>query len=1168
MPQIFHPNSGFFISGTNLDTTDRIKWGDVDIDLEALQIIGSTGISGALPASIQTSEVFVIDSDGSASSIGEQIVRLKEVDQITVSSFSPAVGSFEDVITVNGSNFYRITDVKFGTKSATFNVISPTEIEAAVPASAGQAKIKVSSSTRSGEAGTTFHVGESSDFFHSRPQINSLSLKSSPAGSSIQIFGYSLTSVQSVKFEGLPEVSPINVTDSSLTVTVPEGATRGNIILLTKDGESITGQNQESVFNHFAQIHSVTPSGVAGGGEASINGSNFFASTLAESNGFVKVNFGGVDTESFKITNSTLITGTVPNNVATGINLVRLYSEKNELYESGKNIYISGKAPEISGVSPLFGITGKVIGITGKNLGSINKLTVSRTDDTGVFYDISGSGITESASQNRIEIAIPSGFQTGFASGEGRMYLDFKASGKFGVSNETESGFLLLGRPIVQDVIGNDSIAKEPSTTGVISGLNLLRGGRIDIIDSVTSGEISSVSVTGVEMNESSGQFVKNFFNFPTSFDTTGIKMRIVNAGGVSNYSETISVHKKPQFSGFTPLSGVAGTRVVASGYFSGFKEGGIQLNGVTVSDLALTGDNATGATFLAPSGASSNFFTLTTSGGFDESNKKFSLMPDSAVITGLSPKAFSPLSYSVFSAEQKIDVLGTNLNLVDQIIFYDSNGANVNQNTFLSKSENRISLNLPNGAFSGSLRAKDRFNRTTTGSSIFNLAVFSGASGFYGAFDQELSFSGDYFSGLNATFKNEFGENVSGTRVSSSNITGDIFSFNSKVPREVVASPILITGLGNDNLLQTPQTFFPLPTISGVSGSSNLNLNQEVEITGINSLGGYASGDAVIGITGDGNNTFYTIDSFSKITGSDGKPSSIFTFSIEETFTGSGQFYIMSPWENYNSGGFDFSTSKTNENINKIITSDFYNIVYPAPAISGISTSKINQNISGFISGENLKPVTGVFMSGSGNGTTTGTSNFENITNRLIKFSFPFNTSRESGFLVVQSDRGIATSELSGGLVQTIPPIAITSFSPLEGITGSTVNLVGSGFLDASVVNFETVDHSGNASFSINSDSGIAVTVPQFSISEGQDAAITVKGLLTDQSLSNTRFTVIHDAPAIQFNVVSGRTAPEVGTSRSAIFTIVETIDGVDYYVTKMINPDGREIRMNTERV
>ena len=91
---------------------------------------------------------------------------------------------------------------------------------------------------------------------------------------------------------------------------------------------------------------------------------------------------------------------------------------------------------------------------------------------------------------------------------------------------------------------------------------------------------------------------------------------------------------------------------------------------------------------------------------------------------------------------------------------------------------------------------------------------------------------------------------------------------------------------------------------------------------------------------------------------------------------------------------------------------------------------------------------------------------------------------------------------------------------------------------------------------------------MPQFTISEGQDATITVKGIGEDQNTSSSRFTIIHDAPTVQFNVVSGRAAPEVGASRSAIFTIVETIDGVDYYVTKMINPDGREIRMNTERV
>ena len=82
MPEIFNPNSGFFISGSDLETTDRVKWGDVNISSNLLIIQGTTGISGALPPDISTSEVFVIDSDGSSVSLGEQIVRLKEADKI------------------------------------------------------------------------------------------------------------------------------------------------------------------------------------------------------------------------------------------------------------------------------------------------------------------------------------------------------------------------------------------------------------------------------------------------------------------------------------------------------------------------------------------------------------------------------------------------------------------------------------------------------------------------------------------------------------------------------------------------------------------------------------------------------------------------------------------------------------------------------------------------------------------------------------------------------------------------------------------------------------------------------------------------------------------------------------------------------------------------------
>ena len=233
-------------------------------------------------------------------------------------------------------------------------------------------------------------------------------------------------------------------------------------------------------------------------------------------------------------------------------------------------------------------------------------------------------------------------------------------------------------------------------------------------------------------MNSTSGQFIKNLFNFPESFNTTGIRLKITNQGGESNFSEVIKVHKKPAFSGFNPSSGVAGDRVIASGYFSGFKGDGITIGGVAVSNLSLTGSDATGATFLIPSGAASDFFSLTTSGGAEESKSKFSLMPDAPVTTGLSPSPFSPLDYSVFSERQKIDILGSNLNLVDEVIFYDSASEDVTQNTFLSKSESKLSLNLPQNAFSGVVRLKDRFDRTTTGTNEFNLVKFSGASGFY----------------------------------------------------------------------------------------------------------------------------------------------------------------------------------------------------------------------------------------------------------------------------------------------------------------------------------------------------------------------------------------------------------------------------------------------------
>ncbi len=1225
MPEVFHPNSGFFISGSDLETTNRVKWGDVNISLDRLLHQGSTGVSGALTPDIQTSEVFVVDADGSAVNLGEQTVRLKEVDKISVNTISPTFGKPGMRLTVNGSNFYRITNVRFGGTESVFETISPTEIEASVPVDARYGKIEVHSSTRSGEAGTTYNTASSPNYFSPRPQMRSISKKSALPGEVLTIEGYSLSSVEGVRF--LPSddiILPFNVTNSSLKVTVPYGAIRGGVVLLGGDGLSVAGQGADNEFTHSVAINSIVPNKALAGQSITLNGTNFYSETLSStSEDFVKVNFGGIDsTEAFKLVDSEKITGTIPLGVPTGENWVSLYSDVGEIYPLGNTVTVSGQAPAISSFNPSYGVTGTKVSVAGENLIGINKITLTDESDSTNSFSVTGLGISTkskgkgliaSSLQNRMEVEIPTGFQSGYSSGEGRMYLKAQVSGDFGVSNTLRSGFLVVGRPIIESVVGGTSFVREPSSTGSLSGLNLLKNAKIKISDSVTSEDLGFVMSSGTEMN-TSGQFVKNLFKFPPSFSTTGIKLKVFGLGGESNLSETVPVYRKPTFSGFTPLSGEAGTAVFASGYFSGLKPSGVLLDGVVAKDIAFSG-GSTGISFLVPSGANSEFFKVMTSGGDHESKNKFSLMPDKPDLTGLSPSFSSPLSYSVFGEGQRLGIFGGNLNLVDEVVFFDQAGGDVSQTVFASKSANRISLNLPENAYSGVVRSKDRFNRMSTGISSFNIAEFSGASGYYARFGEDISFSGKYFSGLNATFQDEFLSGVSGVYQSTSEESDNGFTFITKVPRDIVSSRIKFSGNNNDSIFITNETFFPLPTITGVSGSSGdngLTLNSSIRVSGVNSYGGYQSGDAVIGITGGGKHSFLPVNSFSRVTGSDGTKSSVFDLSVSGGFTGSGQLFIMSPWEDYKSPDFVFPSSKTSEYLSSIITDNYYRIVYPAPSISGLANTNVaysssptgrrfNERISGWISGNNLSPVTGVFFSGyTGSPALEEAADFVALSNNLIQFTPPFGSYGAtgsagitgSGDIIVKAPRGDATT---AGMSQSgaflIPPISVDVFLPQEGTTGTVINLhdhiTPEGTLGhLSKISFEAENYTGEANATVYSSIYATTTVPSLSLLEGRDITLRAHGLLTDQVIVNNtgvglvgvddailsyrpyKFRVIPDTPAIQFNVLSGRGAPETGPSRSSMFTIVQNIDGVDYYVTKIINPDGREIIMNTEKV
>jgi hypothetical protein len=494
------------------------------------------------------------------------------------------------------------------------------------------------------------------------------------------------------------------------------------------------------------------------------------------------------------------------------------------------------------------------------------------------------------------------------------------------------------------------------------------------------------------------------------------------------------------------------------------------------------------------------------------------------------------------------------------------------------------------------------------TGADEFQIAEFTGLSGQYGILGEEITLSGEYFSGLRASFVGaplqegenylNNGDHIDSEFVRTNKFSESGFSIDVKVPRDIVKGRIKVTGNNNDSILETNVEFFPLPTISGVSGWTGnflMDVGSGITITGINAHNTFESGDLVVGITGSNQLSFFPINSsislqngvLSNQANFQEKFASI-DFTVGTDFTGSGQMFIMSPWEDYASDNFVFEDSKTKENLNRILTNEFFTVNYAPPAITGIATgNKFNKNISGFISGKNLSPITGLFFSGTGAAVNAGdhstmafhskaaSANFVAESNTLIRFEPIFNTPAGleiitgTGFLVVESSNGSANSMLSGGIIELVTPLDVDegSMTQLEGVTGSTFNISGSGMNSVTSVVIKTQDHEGNADFTATADSGMAITIPKFSIAEGQDALVTINGLLTDNYVFDQRYTIIHDAPTVQFNVLSGRSAPEQQSSRSSIFTIVETIDEVDYYVTKMVQPDGQEVIINTIR-
>ncbi|MGA2452636.1 MAG: IPT/TIG domain-containing protein [Solirubrobacteraceae bacterium] len=178
-------------------------------------VSGSNGSCGAL-----TSCRAVVGYDGPSgvgSPIGLGAFSVAEAPQIM--SFKPESGITGSPVLIEGSDLGTVTKVEFGTLTASFKILSSTELEATVPDGATRGKIVLHSPTGSVTSKRNFTATLS---------ITSFKPAKGPPGTSVSIKGIGFNSSSKVSFDGVAATVK-SATAKKLKVKVPAGAGAGAI---------------------------------------------------------------------------------------------------------------------------------------------------------------------------------------------------------------------------------------------------------------------------------------------------------------------------------------------------------------------------------------------------------------------------------------------------------------------------------------------------------------------------------------------------------------------------------------------------------------------------------------------------------------------------------------------------------------------------------------------------------------------------------------------------------------------------------------------------------------------------------------------------------------------------------------------------------------------------
>jgi large repetitive protein len=265
-----------------------------------------------------------------------------------ISSFSPIEGPVGTSVAIQGTSLTNIASLQFNGTEASFNILADI-VTAIVPTNATTGPIRIETKAGITTSATPFTVTRVS-----APTITSFLPASGEAGTSVEIKGANLASVNSVKFNGTE--ATFSVLAGALFATVPLTATSGPISVTTPGGTAASSAAFNVTVRGAPIVTGFSPTSGPAGASIEIQGTNLVNVT--------SVKFNGVNAAFLSFGEA--LRATVPANATSGAITVTTTSGSST--SSALFLITSGPPPAIGEFIPASGNLGTAVEIRGQFL--------------------------------------------------------------------------------------------------------------------------------------------------------------------------------------------------------------------------------------------------------------------------------------------------------------------------------------------------------------------------------------------------------------------------------------------------------------------------------------------------------------------------------------------------------------------------------------------------------------------------------------------------------------------------------------------------------------------------------------------------------------------------------------------------------------------------------